>query len=204
MSKSAHPSVSAVTASLAGLQTLMKTFDTMMLATIDLPGTAPRLHARLMSVASVDDGCTLSFFTAGRDELVDGHGHVVAQAKTCSLNLIGSFSVITDRAQMAPFFSKSHEAWFPQGLDEPGLCMVTFRTQQAELRDMARVQHIHLAEPVSASGNPLNLPTRARAVVSAVAVVVVAFAAMQAMAAPAPARALSPDAQAMRLVGTSE
>ncbi len=130
--------------SMAGLQTLMRTFETVLLATVDRPGETPHLHARLMSVADVDEACTLSFFSAAA--LQNGRGHVIAQARTCSINLSGNYQVTRRRSQMGALFAKSHQAWFPRGLDEPGLCLITFTPQTAELRDMGRVQRIAIGE----------------------------------------------------------
>ena len=140
------PALPTPTSSMAGLHTLLRSFETVLLATLDrLAGdTAQHLNTRLMSVAGVDDDCTLSFFTAAR--LDDGHGHVIAQAKTCSINLTGNFQVSRQRAQMAPLFGEHHVSWFPRGLDEPGLCLITFKPQAAELRDMGRVQRIPLTD----------------------------------------------------------
>ncbi|MDP2345264.1 MAG: pyridoxamine 5'-phosphate oxidase family protein [Deltaproteobacteria bacterium] len=174
--------------SVAGLQTLLKTFETVMLATLDRPasssGEAPHLNARLMSVASVDDDCTLSFFTAGRDQLAEGRGHVIAQAKTCSLNLWGTFTVVSARAQMEAAFGLRHQAWFPQGLDEPGLCLITFKPAEAELRDMGRVQRIRVTPQISKLSIAPTVGVPARAIVmgcSAVAVLLAGAAAMQVM-----------------------
>ncbi len=164
---------------LVGLRTLLQTFETMMLATIDAPSIpspvvldptststqaapsptiAPRLQARLLSVAGVGDDFGLSFFTVARDNLVEGPGHIIAQAMTCSVNLRGSFCLIASRTQMAPFFGKHHQAWFPLGLDEPGLCFLRFHPREAELRDMGRVQRIDLSR-----ANGSNIGTLSRA-----------------------------------------
>ncbi|MDP2344806.1 MAG: pyridoxamine 5'-phosphate oxidase family protein [Deltaproteobacteria bacterium] len=140
---------SSAASSLAGLRRLLKSFDTVLLATVDRPGDAPHLNTRLMSVAGVDDDCTLSFFSVAG--IHDGRGHVIAQAKTCAVNLTGVYGVSRKRAQMAALFSKAHQSWFPRGLDEPGLCLITFKPQAVELRDMGRVQRIALDDRTSSS-----------------------------------------------------
>ena len=183
MTKSPDLSLSGELSPLAGLQTLLRTFETVLLATIDRPGEAPHLHARLMSVAGVADDCTLSFFSAGRD-LVEGRGHVIAQARTCSVNLTGSFTIVHQRAQMAPLFGQSHKAWFPLGLDEPGLCLITFRPVEAELRDMGRVQHIRLIPELAKLSLSPTVGVPARAIVmgcSALAALLAGLAAVQVM-----------------------
>jgi general stress protein 26 len=140
------------TSSLSGLQKLLQSFETVLLATVDRPREAPHLNTRMMSVAGVDDDCTLSFFSVAG--LHDGRGHVIAQAKTCSINLAGNYLVSRKRAQMATLFGKPHQGWFPRGLDEPGLCLITFKPSTVELRDMGRVQRIPLARTSSSSKAP--------------------------------------------------
>ena len=117
------------------LYDLLKEFSTLMVATYDKTGKHPRLNARPMHVAKLEDDCSLVFITAKTSEAQQVDGNVIGQSMMRQVSLYGAFEISTDRAKMAEVWSKGFDVWFPQGKDDPTACMMTFKPRDAELWD---------------------------------------------------------------------
>ncbi len=123
----------------AHLHEVLKEFSTLMVATYDKTGKHPRLNARPMHVAKLEDDCSLVFVTQLPSEKVSEAQHldgsVIGQAMMRQVNLFGHFEISTDRQRMAEVWSKAFDVWFPQGKDDPNACLMIFHPRDAELWD---------------------------------------------------------------------
>ncbi len=121
------------------LHDLLKEFSTLMVATYDKTGKHPRLNARPMQVAKLEDDCSLVFITAKPSEKVTEaqhiDGNVIGQSMMRQVSLYGTFEISTDRAKMAEVWSKGFDVWFPAGKEDPNACLMTFKPRDAELWD---------------------------------------------------------------------
>lgn len=121
------------------LHDLLKEFSTLMVATYDKTGKHPRLNARPMQVAKLEDDCSLVFVTAKQSEKVAEaqhiDGNVIGQSLMRQVSLFGTFEISTDRTKMAEVWSKAFDVWFPQGKDDPTACLMVFTPRDAELWD---------------------------------------------------------------------
>lgn len=131
------------------LHRLLLGFETVMLATFDRIAPEPHVHARPMTVAALHDDCSMSFFThigssKVHEALCERTGHVIAQSKSCSINMAGGFTVTQADDEMRPLFTKRHEVWFPDGLDDAGLALLTFHPHEAEIWDTSGLKGLKL------------------------------------------------------------
>lgn len=125
------------------LQSALKEFATMMVATYDKKGKHPRLHARPMMVAKVEDDCSLVFVTRASDDKVgsaDGHaedGTVIAQSLTRQVSMLGTIEYSFDRRQLSDVWKIPFNIWFLGGRTDPHVCLMIFRPRDAELWDLS-------------------------------------------------------------------
>ena len=96
------------------------------------------LSSRPMFTSSVDEEGNVWFFTnefsekiseLSRDNLV----HLIYShpVKNIYVDVKGTCSVIIDKTKMQELWSSRLEAWFPEGLDDPRLCLVKVSTETA-------------------------------------------------------------------------
>jgi len=121
---------------------MLKTFPTVVLVTHDAEGgiASSQLRARPMAVANLDDDCTLWFFssidsskvTEARETKLT---HVVCQSSLLYLSIEGRTTIVRDRKTIEAFWSKGVEAWFPEGKDDPRVCLLRFEPFQVEYWD---------------------------------------------------------------------
>lgn len=123
----------------AHLYEMLKEFSTLMVATYDKTGKHPRLNARPMHVAKLEDDCSLVFVTQLPSEKVSEaqhfDGNVIGQSMMRQVSLYGHFEISTDRERIAQVWSKGFDVWFPQGKDDPNACLMVFIPRDAELWD---------------------------------------------------------------------
>lgn len=121
------------------LHALLEGFPTVMLVTSEARGAA--LRARPMTVARLDESCTMSFLSGAApskgDESGEGYaGQVVAQGKRTFLSLGGRIEVVRDRARIEAAWTPADKAWFPLGKEDPDLRLLVFRPENAEIWDV--------------------------------------------------------------------
>ena len=130
------------------LHEVLKDFTTVMVATYDKTGKHPRLNARPMRVAKLEDDCSMVFVTQLPSEKVDEaqhlDGNVIVQGLMRQANLFGHFEISTDRERMAAVWSKPFDIWFPQGKDDPNACLMTFVPRDAEMWDSSGLKGLRL------------------------------------------------------------
>lgn len=121
---------------------MLKGFSTVMLFTMEGRGEDMKHRARPMNVAKLDDDCTLTFVTGLDTSKVDeaarnDQAHVVAQGKTQFLSISGRTEISRDRAQIEAAWSPADKVFFPEGKDDPNLCLMIFHPEEAELWDVS-------------------------------------------------------------------
>jgi general stress protein 26 len=120
---------------------VLKSFDTVMLTTYESAGRAPLGRARPMGVAKLDEDCTLWFITSATSAKVNESMNaqhqaiVTGQSGSRQITLVGRTDVSRDQARIQELWSKAYEVWFPKGPTDPDVCVLRFRTFEAELWD---------------------------------------------------------------------
>jgi len=122
----------------ANLFEQMKKFDNSVLMTKTMDGM-DHMHGRPMQIAAIDDGCAW-FFTAiesnkVREAQTDSEGYLVCQEKRRQLVVRGVISMTKDRARVDKYWTKQLEAWFPDGKDDPSVCLMKLEPREGEYWD---------------------------------------------------------------------
>lgn len=128
---------------------LLEKFDTLMVGTYEQTGDAPRLHARPMSVAHVEDDSSIVFFTAidtGKVEeaLSPRRGHISGQSRRRYLSAIGEFEIIKDVERAKALWKPQFSVWF-DGPEDPKLVLMIFHPEEVELWDSSGVKGLKYA-----------------------------------------------------------
>lgn len=118
---------------------IIKGFSSGMLVTRAPEG---QLRSRPMSLAEVEDGGALYFVTGldtpkVRELEADAHVNVALQGKTQFASLSGHAEVVRDRAAIERLWSESWRVWFPEGKDDPALCLLRVHPVEGEYWDNA-------------------------------------------------------------------
>ena len=139
--------------SLEKLKRLLEGIDFTMLTTF----ADGRLHSRPMSTQELDeDGC-LWFFTADNTrkvaEIVADNRVNAAYSDTSGnkyVSVYGTAEVVKDRAKLEELWNPIHTAWFPEGLDDPTLCLLKITVEDAEYWDAPSSKVVQIAGFVKA------------------------------------------------------
>ena len=109
-----------------------------MLTTID----SGSLRSRPMSTQQFDFDGDLWFFTSDNTHKVDEiqkYSRINAAYSQPDENryvsVSGRAEVVKDRAKIEELWNPIHKAWFPEGLDDPHLCLLKVNVEQAEYWD---------------------------------------------------------------------
>jgi general stress protein 26 len=107
-------------------------------------GPAPQLNTRPLAVTKLDEDDTLWFMVAADSDKVQeiqryAGCQLTAQSDTRWIHLWGSATVVNDRAKIKELWGKHHEVWFPDGPDDPNVCLVRFVPDGAEYWDNSGV-----------------------------------------------------------------
>ena len=134
--------------SIQKLQELIQDIEFAMLTTVHDDGT---LRARPMATLQNRFDGELWFFTKKDspkvDEIEKEHEVCVAYArpdKQHYVSLSGTANVSRDRAKMEELWSPALKAWFPEGLDDPQICLLRIRISHAEYWDSPNSAVAHL------------------------------------------------------------
>lgn len=116
---------------------LIEDFDTAMLATMGADGT---VHARPMAVQKVEENGDVVFCagldTPKIDELQrDPRVAVVFQGKSKYVSLSGTCTIDRDRARIHAMWKEDWKIWFPDGKDDPNLCLLDVHATEGEFWD---------------------------------------------------------------------
>ncbi|RFM28620.1 pyridoxamine 5'-phosphate oxidase family protein [Deminuibacter soli] len=101
---------------------------------------ACELNTRPMATARVDDDATIWFFSnefSGKTTEVQHSDDQTVYllyahpGKNIYVNLIGSCEIVRDKAKMKELYSPVIKAWFPDGLNDPDMCLLKVSAKEA-------------------------------------------------------------------------
>jgi len=126
------------------LSELVSRFDTAMLVTRTDSGG---MRARPLSIADSGEDGALYFSTAidspkVQELEIDPHVAVVMQDRRRYVSISGVARVVRDRALIERLWSASWKIWFPQGKDDPSLCVLQVEPIEAAYWDMSGRQGV--------------------------------------------------------------
>jgi general stress protein 26 len=121
------------------LNGLIDDIDFAMLTTVDTDGV---LRSRPMSTQKAEFDGELWFFTSDRthktEEIERDNRVNVSYAEpkdNVYVSVSGAASISKDRAKMEELWNPILKAWFPDGLETPGICLLKVNVEQAEYWD---------------------------------------------------------------------
>lgn len=124
--------------SLARIHELLADFDTAMLIT---QAHGQPLRARPMAIARVEADCRLWFFT-GRDsakvhEIQDNQEVLIVCQDEHSryVSLSGTAELSSNRGKARELWKESYQTWFPRGVEDPDLLLISVKPREAEYWD---------------------------------------------------------------------
>ncbi len=120
------------------IRELLEGIDFCMLTTID----GGHLRSRPMSTQQADFDGDIWFFTSDDthkiDEIAKDDRVCAAYARPESdtyVSVSGRAEIVNDRAKIEELWNPILKAWFPEGLDDPHLCLLKVSAEQAEYWD---------------------------------------------------------------------
>lgn len=137
---------------------LLKKFKTAMLIT---HSGAANLRARPMAVASVEPSCAVWFFSGRETAKVheieaDTHVLVVCQDDRDSfISLAGAATLVDDREKAKELWNETYKVWFPGGIEDPDLVLISVKPVDAEYWDnegFSKIKYMLAAARAYASG----------------------------------------------------
>lgn len=135
------------------LKKMLEGIDFCMLTTL----TQNKLHSRPMSTQEMESDGTLWFFTSENTTKVsdiEADDRVnIAYAKpddNIFISVFGTAEVSKDRAKIDELWSPILKAWFPEGKDDPNLCLLKISIHEAEYWDSSSSTLVQIAGFVKA------------------------------------------------------
>ena len=133
--------------SIKKVKELMEGIDFCMLTTID----SGNLRSRPMSTQQAEFDGDIWFFTSDNTHKMD---EIAADPRVCAayskpedsvyLSVSGRAELVRDRAKIEELWSPILKAWFPEGLDDPHLCLLKVSAEQAEYWDSSSGKLVQL------------------------------------------------------------
>ncbi len=122
------------------LHKILEGFEDAILMTKRSDGTE-HLHGRPMRIQAVEEDHSVWFFTSvdgqiAHEALIDTEAYITAQSDARHVVLRGWIAITRDRARIDKYWSKMVEVWFPEGKNDPNLCLVKFTPREGEFWDM--------------------------------------------------------------------
>ncbi len=123
---------------------LLRDFDTGFLATHTMHGG---IRGRPMALAEIEGNGDI-YFAAGLDSpkvaeiKTDPRVASFFQGKTKWISLTGRARIVTDRALISRLWKESWKLWFPNGKDDPNICLIAFDPSEAEYWDNGGAQGV--------------------------------------------------------------
>jgi general stress protein 26 len=146
------------------LRAIVKAVDICMLTTVDEEGC---LHSRPMSNnREVEFDGDLWFFIYGASHKVDEVGRLPQVCASFAdvdaqqyASLSGRGEVVRDRAKIEELWQPHMKAWFPEGIETPGIALLKVMGERAEYWDSSQSVIAHAVSFVSAlvTGEPAEL-----------------------------------------------
>lgn len=139
--------------SIEKLREMLEDIDFTMMTTI----SNGKLQSRPMSTQEMDDGGCLWFFsrdnTHKADEIASDNRVNCAYSDKGDnryVSVFGRASIVKDRKKMEELWNPVHKAWFPDGLDDPNICLIRVDVEEAEYWDASSSTLVQLAGFVKA------------------------------------------------------
>jgi len=136
------------------LQSLIEDIDFAMLTTVDTDGV---LRSRPMSTQKAEFDGDLWFFTSDKTHKVEEierdsrvNASYAEPDDNVYVSVSGNASITKDRAKMEELWNPILKAWFPDGLDTPGICLLKVSVEQAEYWDSPSSTLVQIAGFVKA------------------------------------------------------
>lgn len=133
---------------IAKLKELLEGIDFCMLTTFD----GDQLRSRPMSTQQYDLDGDLWFFTRDNTrkiEELESDQRICAAYSNPSDNIFVSISgkaeISYDRAKMEELWNPILKAWFPEGLEDPNICLLKVNVEQAEYWDASSSMLVQIA-----------------------------------------------------------
>jgi general stress protein 26 len=120
------------------LRALVKDFSTAMLITHAEPN---RLHARPMALARSTETEDVLYFATDIESakvseiLANPRVYAILQDRSRYVFLAGTVSLSKERSLVARLWSEAWRVWFPEGKDDPALCLLVFEPEEGEYWD---------------------------------------------------------------------
>ena len=129
------------------LKGFLEGIDFTMLTTIN----NGKLHSRPMSTQEMDENGDLWFFTqddSRKIEEIKTDNRINAAYSNPGGNtfvsVFGTAEVVKDRAKIEELWSPIYKAWFPEGLDDPHICLLCVHVEDAEYWDAPNSKIVQL------------------------------------------------------------
>jgi general stress protein 26 len=139
--------------SIEKLKGMLEDIDFAMLATI----AGGKFRSRPMSTQEMDENGDLWFFTSDdthKVEEIEADDRVlVAYSKpedNTFVSVFGRAQIVKDRDKIEELWSPIYKAWFPEGLDDPKICLLKISVEEAEYWDSPNSKLVQLAGFVKA------------------------------------------------------
>ena len=122
--------------SVSKLRSLIKDVNVCMFTTVDNEGA---VSTRPLTTVDVDDDGNIWFFTNEfgekiLDESYDNSAYLIYSHPGANTYLYvkGISNLIVDRTKIEAHWKPMLKAWFPQGIDDPKLCLIKVITEEAK------------------------------------------------------------------------
>jgi general stress protein 26 len=120
------------------LRALIQEFHSGMLVTRTPEGT---MRARPMAIAKLEENNDLFFATSLESGKIgdieqDHQVTLTLQAAAAWVSVSGTARIVQDRSKVDSYWNEGMKVWFPQGKDDPNLCLLQLRPVQAEFWNM--------------------------------------------------------------------
>lgn len=133
--------------SIEKLKELLENIDFAMLTTM----SGGKLRSRPMSTQKLEFDGDLWFFTSDQThkvEEIEADNRVnVAYADpddNTYVSVFGHAEMVKDRAKIEELWNPIYKAWFPDGLDDPTLCLLKVKVEEAEYWDSSNSKIVQL------------------------------------------------------------
>ncbi len=129
------------------LYELASAFRDAMLVTRGLDGS---LHARPMAVAEIEPDADAFFSTnleSPKIAEIEANPEVLVtfQSRSEFATIQGRATIVRDRAQIDRLWSETWRIWFPQGKEDPNLCLLKISADRGEYWDTSGLQGVKFA-----------------------------------------------------------
>jgi general stress protein 26 len=139
--------------SIEKLKGMLEGIDFAMLTTI----ANGKFRSRPMSTQEMDEDGNLWFFTSDEthkvDEIEADDRVLVAYSApddNTYVSVFGHAKIVRDQAKIDELWNPVHKAWFPEGKDDPHLCLLKITIEEAEYWDSPNSKLVEIAGFVKA------------------------------------------------------